>query len=136
MLNVRQTPTQARIEYTVTNGLGYNKTNYLTKGSVYEKYLCEDEVKNTNKGLKSHLFEMNFDRQLARYFRYRSNGSIFGRIKSRFYYANLQLKYDNLKGNAVNEAVYNRGGLMSMIIQHKMIKDNLANILLAVNNKD
>ena len=60
-------PIQKVIEHNVTNGLGYDsKTEFNTeriKGTLEKMFLAicpisEEEVKNTEKGLKAHLFDM------------------------------------------------------------------------------
>lgn len=127
-----QSDLQCRIEWDVSNGLGFSKSKYLYANNAYQDYLTEEEVKNTNAGLRAHLAEMNFDSELSRYFELK-NKKFLGKFRSRVYYSLLQLKHGNLRDNAVNEAVENRGGLMKMVLEKKILKDN---VLLWMNNHE
>ncbi len=128
MLTGNQTKIQSQIEFSVSNGLGFNKTHYLSKNSFYKGYLFEDEIKNTNAGLQAHLAEMNFDRELNKYFDV-SKKKFLGKIRAGFYYGSLCLKYQNLKDKAINEAVENRGGLFNLILERKIIRDNIIHFI-------
>lgn len=125
MFELCQTPIQSRIQFAVTNGLGFGRTNYLSLNSVYKEFLSEEEIKNTRSGLKAHLAEMNFDRDIKKYFELKNKFGLFGKIASGFYYANLRASYQNLKDDAVGEAAGGRGGLMKMFLQKTLMIDNI-----------
>ncbi len=117
-------PLQEFIEYKVTNDLGYDsKTEFNTeriKGNLEKMFLAicpisEEEVKNTEKGLKAHLFDMKlredlpFLKEWHAYFSKKKGIKNF--IKKRRYGRLINLRESSLKdkkGLAVLSAIQDK----------------------------
>lgn len=131
MINFNQKPIQVKIEDNVTGGLGFrSQSKYIKEYSIFKKYLSEEEVKNTDNGLQAHLAEMDSDRIVYAYMLSR-NKNFLGKIKGRLNYFREEMKLNNLKEDAINEAVKNCGGLLKLILKDK-IKDTM--FMLTLNN--
>lgn len=119
-LNSNRTQKQLEVELETTNGLGFDKLNYIPEDSRYKNYLTEEEVKNTNSGLHYHLARMNLDRDLNEYNRLKKKW-FFGEVKAKKFYEDLMNDYKELNNLAIKEAVSNKGGLFSVVVQHGLL---------------
>ncbi len=117
-------PIQKVIEHNVTNGLGYDsKPEFNTeriKGNLEKMFLAicpvsEEEVKNTKKGLKAHLFDMKLRVRLpfleAWYAYFSNKKGIRNFLKKRRYGRLINFYESNLKDKkelAVLSAIQNK----------------------------
>ncbi|MFH0808090.1 MAG: hypothetical protein V1888_00530 [archaeon] len=104
---------QYRIEKAVSGGLMFNsKTDFSNSGSIYEGLVDLGRVKNSEEGLKAHLYGLwklgEDDKDVSRY----SNSSKLDRIWTSLGWAGRDIRYEMKIHSAVNAEGKRKGGLI------------------------